>query len=79
LPLPLLPEFIVIQLAPGVADQVQAQGGVDTAIVLLPPAPENDWEPGTIGKAQLEVPNWLTVTVLPPALSVPVRAAMPLF
>jgi hypothetical protein len=62
-----------------VADQVQAQGGVVTAIVLLPPPPENDWELGAIGKAQLGVPAWLTVTVLPPALRVPVRAAMPLF
>jgi hypothetical protein len=51
---------------------------VVTATVPLPPAADSDWPAGDRVYEQ-GIPAWLTVSVLPPMLTVPVRATVPVF
>jgi hypothetical protein len=61
LPLPLLPEVMLIQVALLVAVQLQPVGVV-TFTLPLPPSDVNDWLVGEIVKVQ-GMPPWFTVKV----------------
>jgi hypothetical protein len=85
LPLPLLPPVIVIQLAALVADQAQPFVAV-TATVAAPPATGAAADVGEIAYVQDgggggggAPAAWLTVTICPATVSVPLRALLELF
>ena len=61
--------FVAVQLHPAV---------VVTVAVPLPPAADIDRPLGEMVYEQ-GIPAWLTVSVLPPMLTVPVRATVPVF
>ena len=76
-PVPLLPEVIVIQLALVVADQVQPAGAV-TATLPLEATAARDWVAGEIVQVQA-APAWVTVCVWPATVTVPVRGLVAVF
>jgi hypothetical protein len=74
-PVPVAPLVIVTHDAPLVAVQVHP-ADVVTITVPLPPLAENDWLVGEIVNEH-GAAAWVTVNVLPPTVSVPVRGAAP--
>ena len=76
-PVPLVAPEIVTHDAPPVAVQLHP-GAVVTVTVPLPPAADSAWP---VGERVYEqgAPAWLTVNVAPPTVTVPVRAAVPVF
>jgi hypothetical protein len=76
-PVPLAPVRIVTHDALLVAVQLQPAPAV-TITVPLPPEAERDWP---VGEIVNEHPGaaWVTVNVLPPIVSVPVRGVVPRF
>ena len=76
-PVPLAPLEIVTHDAPLVAVQLHPEVVV-TVTVPPPPAADNDWLVGEIVYEQ-GAAAWVTVNVLPPTVSVPVRETVPVF
>ena len=76
-PVPAAPLEIVTHVAPLVAVQLHP-GVVVTLTVPLPPAADSDRLAGVIAYAQ-DVAAWLTENVLPPTVTVPLRATVPGF
>jgi hypothetical protein len=74
LPLPVAPALIVIQLALLVAVQPQPVGAVTATVPL--PATDVTLADGAAIVAVQGTPAWVTVKVLPPTVSVPVRAVV---
>ncbi len=73
LPVPLLPEVIVIQLSLLAAVQTQQLPGVFTATVAEPPPGPKDWVVEEREKLHVDVsPPWVTVKVRPAIVRVPV-------
>ena len=79
LPLPLLTEVIVIQLALVVADQAQPAGAV-TATLPLEATAARDWVAGESVQVQGGgAASWVTVCVWPATVTVPVRGLVAVF
>ena len=76
-PVPLAPVKIVTHDAPLVAVQLQPAPAV-TITVPLPPVADSDWLAGEIVNEH-GAADWVTVNVLPPIVSVPVRGVVPVF
>jgi hypothetical protein len=76
-PVPAAPPEIVTHVAPLDAVQLQFEDVV-TVTVPVPPPVGKDWLVGEIAKEH-DVAGWVTVNVLSPIVSVPVRDAVPVF
>jgi hypothetical protein len=76
-PVPVAPALIVIQLALLVALQPQPVGAVTATVPLV--APKTTLADGDAIVELHGTPAWVTVNVLPPIVSVPVRGAVTVF
>jgi hypothetical protein len=71
-PLPLVPELIVIQLAPEAVSQTQSAAAAVRFTLPAPPVAPNDWLVDEMLKSQV-APACVTVKVLPAMVRVPGR------